>query len=332
MTQQQRKKVLYLITKSNWGGAQRYVYDLATHAGKRGYEPIVVFGGTGLLAEKLKQNEISVISIPSLQRDISFLKEFFVFCTLVSLFRKENPGIIHLNSSKAGGIGALAARLAGIKTIIFTVHGWPFLEDRHRIARMAIWLLSWFTTLLAHRIIVVSDFDLHTGKRMPFIQNKIIRIYNGIDTTLSFGSGKIIRNAFPHGARITGTIGELTKNKNQRSLIEKAGRDPDIYVAVVGEGEDRTMLERLIEQSDLGERVKLFGFIPAHDALKGFDVFALPSLKEGLPYVLLEAKLAGLPIDANRVGGVGEILDAKDMSEFTLERMCDKTFELYERP
>jgi glycosyltransferase involved in cell wall biosynthesis len=67
----------------------------------------------------------------------------------------------------------------------------------------------------------------------------------------------------------------------------------------------------------------------AESVLSGFDTFALPSLKEGLPYVLLEAKAAGLPIVANRVGGVGEILDAKDLSEFTLEKMVETTIALY---
>jgi glycosyltransferase involved in cell wall biosynthesis len=89
------------------------------------------------------------------------------------------------------------------------------------------------------------------------------------------------------------------------------------------------MLEDKIKKYNLGNRVKLFGFMTANESLKGFDVFALPSIKEGLPYVLLEAKAAGLPIEANRVGGVGEILDAKDMREFSLKQMVKKTTSLY---
>ncbi|MBP7770362.1 MAG: glycosyltransferase, partial [Candidatus Pacebacteria bacterium] len=91
----------------------------------------------------------------------------------------------------------------------------------------------------------------------------------------------------------------------------------------------RPMLEAKIKEYNLEDRVKLFGFMPAKDVLKGFDVFALPSLKEGLPYVLLEAKLAGLPIEANRVGGIPEILDAEDMSDFSLAKMIKETLELY---
>jgi len=164
---------------------------------------------------------------------------------------------------------------------------------------------------------------------MPFISGKAVRIYNGIDLHTQFGSGDIIRRAFPADVKITGTIGELNKNKNQQALIEEAKNNPSMHVAIVGEGEDRAMLERKIKEYRLDNRVKLFGFIPASEALKGFDTFALPSIKEGLPYVLLDAKLAGLPIVANRVGGVGEILDAKDLQEFSLEQMVKRTSELY---
>ncbi len=330
-----RKKILYVITKSNWGGAQRYVYDLATNLPKEQFEVKVFFGGTGeadasygMLATNLGIKGIPGIHLKSFMRDISISRESKVLQQLVEIFKKENPDVVHLNSSKAGGIGAVAARWAGVKNIIFTVHGWPFLEDRSAVARALMWVASWCTVLLCNKVICISEYDLRIARRMPFIGKKAIRIYNGI-ATLHLGSGGKIRDAFPPGAKITGTIGELTKNKNQRALIEEAKNNPGMYVAIIGEGENRTMLENKIKEYALEPRVKLFGFVPVSEALKGFDTFALPSLKEGLPYVLLEARVAGLPIVANRVGGVGEILDAKDMSEFSLERMVEQTKTLY---
>ena len=330
-----KKKILFVITKSNWGGAQRYVYDLAKGLNKIGFEVKVVFGGTGeadashgMLVTKLSVAGIQGIFLPSFMRNISFSREWKVLCLLVEIFKKENPDVVHLNSSKAGGLGAIAAKWTGIKKIIFTVHGWPFLEDRPFITKALIWIASWFTALLCNKVICISEYDLHIAKRMPFIGNRAVRIYNGI-APMSFGTGEKIRNAFPSGVRITGTVGELTRNKNQIALIEDAKNNPDMYVAIVGAGEDHMMLDEKIKKYELEDRVKLFGFVPVEEALRGFDVFALPSLKEGLPYVLLEAKTAGLSIVANRIGGVGEILDAKDINDFSLEQMVKKTAAVY---
>lgn len=155
-----------------------------------------------------------------------------------------------------------------------------------------------------------------------------VRIYNGITLPMTLGDGGIIRNAFTPNARITGTIGELNKNKNQIALIEKARNNPKLFVAIVGEGEERKHLEEKIWKYNLEKQVKLFGFMPAAEVLRGFDTFALPSIKEGLPYVLIEAKAAGLPIEANPVGGIPEILAGK-IEDFTLERMVKETAALY---
>lgn len=333
--QKTAQKLIFLITRSNWGGAQRYVYDLATNLPKAQFEAKVVLGGTGtadakvgVLAVNLEQKGIPTIWVTEFMRDISFARDFTVYKLLVEIFKKENPDVVHLNSSKAGGIGALAARRVGVKKIIFTVHGWPFLEDRSLISRAFIWFATWITVLLCTKVICISDYDLKIGQKMPFLKDKFVRIYNGI-AYMNLQDGHEIREKFPAGAKITGTIGELTHNKNQISLIERAKNDPNMYVAIVGFGEDWAMLENKIKQYDLNNRVHLFGFMQVERALKGFDTFALPSLKEGLPYVLLEARQAGIPIEANRVGGVAEILDAKDMSEFSLERMVEKTRNLY---
>ena len=325
----QKKKILYVITKSNWGGAQRYVYDLATALPKDQFEISVAFGQEGLLAKKLREARIALFPIKALQRDISIANDVKSFSELLRLFRTEKPDIVHLNSSKAAGVGALAARLASVPRIIFTVHGWPFIEKRNIFWRLFALLGSWITALLSHKIIVVSDYDLKVAQKMLGIAYKTVRIYNGIDFHFPLGSGDVVRHSFPKGVRITGTVGELTKNKNQIALIEQAKNDPTMYVAIVGDGEDRLYLKKKIEEYGLTARVKLFGFMPASEVLRGFDVFVLPSIKEGLPYVLLEAKMAGLPVVASRVGGVGEILDAKDMSEFLLAQMVEKTLALY---
>lgn len=323
-----------MITKSNWGGAQRYVFDLATRLPKEQFEVAVAAGGSGALKEKLRARGVPLFDIAAMQRDVSLGSDLKSFFELYRLFKKERPYIVHLNSSKAGGVGALAARLAGVPKIIFTAHGWPFWEQRSLPAKALIWLASWATALLSSKVVCVSDYDLRIARQMPGVGQTAVRIYNGIDLHAPLGDGEIIRNAFPLPAgrqgriKITGTVGELTKNKNQIALIEEAAQKPAMYVAIVGEGELRGMLENKIKNYGLESRVKLFGFLPAAEVLKGFDIFALPSIKEGLPYVLLEAKAAGLPIEANPVGGIPEILNGR-MEDFSLEKMVSETVKLY---
>ena len=321
-----KKRILYVITKSNWGGAQRYVYDLAGALPKERYDVLVAFGQPGLLGLKLKEAGIRTHEIGSLQRDVSLFTDMRSFLELLALFRRERPDVVHLNSSKAGGLGALAARLARVPHIIFTAHGWPFWEPRSAPVRALVYFSSWLTALLSHKVIVISNYDLDVARKMPGVKQKLVRIYNGIGT-MSFSSGDMVRQSFPKGVKVTGTIGELTKNKNQISLIEQARNNPAMYVAIVGDGEDLQYLLKKVEEYGLEMRVKIMGFHPAHEVLRGFDVFSLPSLKEGLPYVLLEAKAAGLPIEANRVGGVSEILDEEH--DFTLSRMVRETLEIY---
>ena len=316
-----KRKVLYVITKSNWGGAQRYVFDLATNLPKQDFDVSVILGGDGLLAQKLQQEKTSVYRSLFMQRDMSMLADIKSFFELYRLFKQIQPDVVHLNSSKAGGVGALAARMAGVKNIIFTVHGLPEDEPRGVLGRLLIKVATRLTFALCDKVITVSKDNQRR------VRGSVL-IYNGIGPIV-FGTGDTIRSAFPPGVTITGTIGELNKNKNQVALIEEAKQNPNMYVAIVGEGEMRSKLERLINKYNLNNRVKLFGFLPAAEVLKGFDIFALPSLKEGLPYVLLEAKQAGLPIVANRVGGIPDILDAKDMSEFSLQTMVQKTSALY---
>lgn len=320
-------KLLYVVTKSNWGGAQRYVYDLATSAKTRGYDVAVAFGGAGELSARLREAGVRTIELQALTRDIGG-SDIAAYRELARVLRTERPDVLHLNSSKAGLLGGLAGRLNGIQKIVFTSHGWPFKEDRGMLSKSIIWLASWATALCAHMVIAVSDSELALARKLPGCAGKAVRIYNGIDINMPFGDGAAIRAAFPPGVHITGTVGELTYNKNHLALIEEARQKPDMYVAIVGEGELRGFLESKVQEYGLQDRVKLFGFMLAQEVMKGFDTFALPSIKEGLAYVVLEARAAGLPVVANRVGGVGEAMD-KPLSEFTLDKMVKETLALY---
>src|SRR3989344_6929292 len=135
----EKKKVMYLITKATWGGAQRYVYDLSTNIPKSEFEPIVAYGTRGKLADELEPAGIATRQLPSLGRDVAIVSDIKSFFEMLRIIRELKPDVVHLNSSKAAALGALAARIARAPNIIFTVHGWPFGEKRNPFTKILLW-------------------------------------------------------------------------------------------------------------------------------------------------------------------------------------------------
>lgn len=320
-----KTKIIFCITKSAFGGAGRYVLDVASSLPKDKFDVAVAFGGRGLLKEKLEQAKIRTITLEALERDINFLNDFCVYQKLLLIFNVEKPDIIHLNSSKIGGIGALAGRMAGVKKIIFTAHGWPFNENRNILSKAVIWILSWFTALLSTKIIVIDELDKKQAMNFPFCKNKIVLIHNGIndfeflkkEDSKKIISEKIGKDPFQNRICI-GTIAELHNNKGLRYGIEAIGKLSNkqltkISYLIIGEGEEREELSKLIKVLCLKDRVFLVGFMDdAKKYLNAFDIFMFPSIKEGLPYALMEASHAELPIITTKVGGIVDIINDKN--------------------
>lgn len=297
-----RTKVLFLITKATWGGAQRYVWDMVSHLPNDRFLPIVAYGQTGRLSEKLNSHSIEGHHIRSLGRDVAIISDISSFFEILVCLRSVRPDVLHLNSSKAAALGALAARIIGVKRIVFTVHGWPFNEKRGELARVMVYLVSWLTAFLSHEVIVVSKSDAEQGARMRWIGDKIRYIPIGIEVP-DFLSREEAAASLPLTSALPriGTIAELTPNKGIRyaieaiSLMKERGVDASYYV--IGDGEQREELEDVVAEFGTEENVVFAGFIAdAARHLKAFDMFLLPSIKEGMPYVLLEAAAAGLPI------------------------------------
>jgi len=301
------RKVLFLITKATWGGAQKYVYDLATHLPQGKYEAAAGYGGRGRLSAMLEERGIATYAVPALGRDVAVFSDIASFFRIFSLLRHVRPHVLHVNSSKAAALGALAARLAGVPKIVFTVHGWPFKEDRAPTARALIYFVSWLTAALAHATIVVSKRDVEIGRRMRLAGKKIHYIPLGIEPPifLSREEASAALSISTRAPRIV-TIGELIPNKGIQYAIDavaelKKRNIPRAYF-VIGGGELREKLEEHAIERQVENDVVFLGFVEnAAMYLKAFDMFLLPSIKEGMPYVLLEAAQAGLPIVATNV-------------------------------
>jgi len=310
-----KKKIFYIITKSNWGGAQKYVFDLATSLPKDKFECVLMHGGNGELVDRIKDFGVKTIQIPDLERDISITKEVKALFFLIKTFLKEKPDIIHLNSSKISGLGSFAGRITGVKNIIFTAHGWPFNEDRRMFEKTLIKIFTYFTVFLSHKIITLSDFELNQVS--TWSTSKINRIYLGIkDKNFKDRSQarSILIQREPRLMHLqnkdwVGTIGELHRNKGYQYAIEAIKKTVDdlIYI-IIGDGEELQNIRKLIKDHSLENKVFLLGAIKdAGQIIKAFDLFLLPSIKEGLPYVLIESRTAQVPIVSTNVGGIPEI-------------------------
>ncbi|MFA6404944.1 MAG: glycosyltransferase family 4 protein [Candidatus Paceibacterota bacterium] len=316
-------KILYIITKSNWGGAQRHVYDLALSMKEKSHTPIVALGGNGLLMKRLEDAGIKTYPINSLNRDISMNEDATSFMDIFRIIKRERPDILHLHSPKAAGLGSFAGKLLRVKKTIVTVHGWSFNEDRPISQRIIIAFFSWLTMLLSDKTILLSLREYSQAMHFPWVKNKLTIIPLGIKQPIFLSidgarqeiGRRIGLDLNEIGKKmILGTVTELHPNKGLFYLInaleQVLPQNPNLVCIIIGDGEEATSLNLLIKSKKLENNVYLLGYIDnASEYLKAFNLFVLPSVKEGLPYVILEAGFASLPVIATTVGGIPEIVE-----------------------
>ncbi len=315
MTQSEhKKKIMLVITKSNWGGAQKYVYDIATSLNNDPtFDVVVLAGGTGEMVKRLKEKKVRIVEIPNLIRDVSVMKDIKSFFWLLSTIRKERPDVLHLNSSKAGGIGSLAGRLLFVNNIIFTSHAWAFNEERPSYQKFIIRILSMVIVFLSHTTICVSEKTKESLRAPKWLARKCVIVHNGIapvdfkEPGAFFKDRKIVKK---EKIGIV-SIGELHKSKGFDLALNYLAHLKHISWEwhIIGEGEEREKLARQIELLELRNRVFLHGHIvDASRYITSFDLFLIPSRTEALGYVAIEAMQTRLPIFASNAGGLPEVL------------------------
>ncbi len=313
----QRKKILYIITLAEAGGAQKYVFDLAKNLDKNKYEVAVASHGknTDWLFKNLEAEKIQYYQLKNLRRKISPIQDILAISEIKNLIKSFKPDVIHLNSSKAGVIGSLASKKSNA-IIVYTAHGFVFNEPMSQIKRNIYLSAERFSSKYKNTIISISNFDYNTGiKNNIAPKEKFTTIQNGIDINdFQFLSKNDARKQLGLSEKeiVIGTIANYYKTKSLNRIIDAASlitkQHKNAKFLLIGDGPEKEKLTKKIEELGLLNNFFLGSMENAWSTLKAFDIFVLPSAKEGMPYTILEAMLAEVPIIATRVGGIPEMI------------------------
>ncbi len=328
------KKILYLITQTKWGGAQKYVLELAEYFAKNN-EVHIAYGEVNNVNQQFldtceKQN-IKTIPIKYLVRNIDVSGEFLATKDIVKLLNKNNYNVIHLNSSKAGAVGSLASMFynfnpLNIKArVIYTAHGYVFNEPLNMLVKKAYAMSETFSAGLQHKIIAVSEYDKQSAiDNNICLPHKITVIHNGVNEgAYNFLNKEKAQESLKLDPKYKyfGTIASFYKAKGYNYLLEAikmikeespAFLEKNRFV-FIGEGPELADNKKYINENNLSTYIKIVS--PSDEDwkfMKAFDFFVLPSVKEGLPYAILEAGLAQVPVISTEVGGIPEIITNKE--------------------
>ena len=318
-SQTPKKKVLFIITQSEIGGAQQFIIQFIRHTKKDAYDISVAVGadGDGSFSQALLELGVPVFVLSALKRNISPIYDILAVDQIKKLIQKLKPDTLLLGSSKAGFIGSLAAQWSQLRPkVIYRIGGWTF-NDPWPAWKKALWrTLEKISASWKDIIIVNNNYDLIKAKEIGIKPRQdIVLIHNGLDPyKLDLLERDEARSqlGLPHSKKIIGTIANFYPTKGLEYLIESATKinREDVVWCVIGDGTERHALNKLIEENGLTEKVLLVGRKEqASRYLNAFDVFLLPSVKEGFPWVILEAMGAKLPIIATNVGAIPEIIE-----------------------
>jgi len=304
-----RKTVMHIIHSLPADGAEQLLLDILRNSDWSRYRFLVcaISEGGPLVAEYER------MGIPVTVLGKRFKFDFSALPRLVGLLRKEQVDIVHTHMFTAHAWGGTAAILANVPRIIATLHNTAFSKKRY---------MQWVERFLAryiHKFIAVSKeaYDsAHEHERIP--KSKMVTIINGVDLDRFDVPVNVIGKKRELGlvedAPVVGIIARLFPQKGHQYFLAAAEliakERSDVQFLIVGDGVLRPQLERIVQQSELlRKRVHFTGVrrdIP--EIMRVIDVFALSSLWEGLPVVLLEAMGMKRTVVATSVGGVPELI------------------------
>jgi len=301
--------IVHVIRSLEVGGLENGVVNLVSGLADQFRHTILCLEGVGPLRARVPA------SVDVLAPDPRIARGPLACLRLARVLRRLRPDVVH--SRNWPTVDAIpGARLAGVPAVVHGEHGREEI-DPHGLARRRNVIRRVFAPLVDEFVTVSDDLRRWLVETVHVAGRKVRTIHNGVDTRrFSDQDREGARRALgiDERARVVGTVGRLDPVKDHATLVRAfagvVAARPEAVLAIVGDGPCRAALETLIAGLGLGERVRLLGArADVASLLGGFDVFALPSIAEGISNTVLEAMATGLPVVATRVGGNPELVE-----------------------
>ena len=349
-------RIAHVITRFIRGGADENTLYSCNGQAAQGHDVLLVHGDE--FDEPLRQqldSRVVAVRLPSLRRPIHPRRDWQAYAACVELFRKWRPDIVHTHTSKAGIVGRWAAWRAKVPVVIHGIHILPHVNEG--------WLQRHVFLAIERASARITDAFVNVGQDMmdQALRDRIGRpdqhlvIPSGMDLEKfrsAFASHveweKILGPAaegLPEAPRFVVLVSRLEQRKGQSAFLEIfqsiARRVPQAVLLLAGEGPERAALEARVKELNLHGRVVFAGFREdVENLLSIAEVGLLTSRREGLPRVIIQYALAGLPVVATDIPGVREVIepgvhgftappdDLSGMEEPLVRLLTDEPFRL----
>lgn len=298
------KTICFFNSNKAWGGGEKWHLTTCKEFQRRGFDTILVANHNSVISKRGIEERQNVYRFSI--SNLSFINPFKIL-TLFLFFKSKNIDAIVMNLPADLKVAGIAAKLAGVKRIIYR-RGMP-----HPLRNT--WLNRFlFSNILTHVVVNSKEIgkSLQQGNESWFPLNKMVLIYNGVDTRKEVDKSRKIYDK-KNGELVIGNAGRLTEQKGQKYLIELAKiykcQNRKFKILIAGEGELQSFLHKMIATEGLQEEVQLLGHVTDMPGfLNSLDVFVFTSLYEGSANTLIETLQFGIPTVAWDVSSNPEII------------------------
>lgn len=322
---QRKIKIAHIIARMITGGADENTLFTVQGLNKDRYEVDLLIGEEfdKNILNKVKNNNFNIIKIKGLKGKLNFLYDPIILLKLIKLLKINHYDIVHTHTTKAGILGRIASRIAGVPVIIHGLHGSTFQAFNSGLLNWLLFLLERLTSKFTDAYVSVSEmlsekyvekgigekekyYTVYSGMRL----DKFYNIKKNIDYEKKQRELGINPRHF-----VIGNVARMEMRKGHKFLLDAfkkvtlERKDYPLKLLIIGEGEDREKLENYTKELNLEDKVIFAGYREDVEELMAImNIFVLTSLREGLPRVLVQAAAVGIPLIAFNVDGVSEII------------------------